>query len=224
MAIHSYPVPWLRRLLCLFLSLMLLALGPMCPVRADSGLATGHVFGRTGKKFTDLRPIPKWNTLLKRYREEERKDVNCRSRGRGNCPYTEWKALIDRLKGRDRLTQVEEVNRFANSWRYITDPVNWGVDDYWETPGEFFDKSGDCEDYAIVKFMSLRALGFDNDELNLVAVMDLNLNVGHAVLLAEVGGRALLLDNQIKRVTKASAVRHYKPVFSANEKVWWLFK
>ncbi|EXJ16312.1 transglutaminase-like cysteine peptidase [Imhoffiella purpurea] len=224
MVIRPHTGSHVRRRFCLILSLIVLAVGSIDRGRADSGLAAGEVFGYIGKKFTDLRPLPKWNTLLMRYRDEEGRDADCRSRGRGNCPYTEWKALIDRLEGLDRRTQVEEVNRFANDWRYVTDPVNWGVDDYWATPGEFFAKAGDCEDYAIVKFMSLRALGFDNADLSLVAVMDLNLDVGHAVLLVEVQGQTLLLDNQIKRVAPAVSVRHYKPVFSANEKVWWLFK
>ncbi|MBK1721746.1 transglutaminase-like cysteine peptidase [Thiocystis violacea] len=99
-----------------------------------------------------------------------------------------------------------------------------GVEDYWETPGEFFAKAGDCEDYAIVKFMSLRALGFGNDDLLLVAVKDQNLDIGHAITLVSFAGRALVLDNQVKDVIPAERVRHYQPVFSANEVSWWLYR
>lgn len=191
---------------------------------ADSSPGPGSAFGRVGKRFTNFLPIPQWSSVLERYRKEQRSDADCRTGRRGNCPYTEWKTFIDGLQGRDPYTQVQEVNSFANRWRYITDVVNWGIEDYWATPGEFFKKAGDCEDYAIVKFMSLRALGFDSDVLRLVAVMDLDLDVGHAVTLVDVDGQTLLLDNQIKRVIPASSVHHYKPVFSASETVWWLFK
>jgi len=122
------------------------------------------------------------------------------------------------------MTQIREVNTFANTWKYITDPVNYGKPDYWATPGEFFAKAGDCEDYGIVKFMSLRALGFSNDDLRLVAVQDLNLGVGHAVTVVFHDGRYLLLDNQIKQVIDTRAVGHYRPVFAVNEEAWWLFK
>ncbi|MBK1719633.1 transglutaminase-like cysteine peptidase [Thiocystis violacea] len=206
------------------LAVALLVAWPMIAGPADASAGTWRTFGQTGKLFTNFKPIPQWSTLLKRYQEEEERNTGCRAGKRGNCPYTEWRAMIERLQGQDRRTQVDEINRFANNWRYVTDPINWGVEDYWSTPGEFFAKAGDCEDYAIVKFMSLRALGFRNDEVRLVAVMDLNLDVGHAVALVNLGGRILLLDNQIKKVIDADSVRHYKPVFSANENAWWLYK
>ena len=53
------------------------------------------------------------------------------------------------------MQQLDAVNRYMNKHQYITDIVNWGVTDYWETPREFFLKDGDCEDFAIAKFKSL---------------------------------------------------------------------
>jgi len=196
-----------------------------CVVSASASMAApdGILFGREGKLFTNFRPIPQWSTLLERYRAEEQRNAGCTA-GTGACPYSEWRSMIDRVRGMDRLSQIREVNRFANHWRYITDPINYGQPDYWATPGEFFAKAGDCEDYGIVKFMSLRALGFSNDDLRLVAVQDLNLGVGHAVTVVRLDGRKLLLDNQIQQVIDTSSVRHYRPVFAANENVWWLYK
>ncbi|NEV61158.1 transglutaminase-like cysteine peptidase [Thiorhodococcus minor] len=204
------------------LSLLLVGIG--WQQTGSASLGARSIFGLSGKRFTNFKPIPKWQTLLERYRAEEAKDARCRRLQLGDCPYTEWKGLIDKLKYRDRMTQLREVNDFANRWRYIEDRVNWGVEDYWETPGEFFAKAGDCEDFAIVKFMSLRALGFSNDELLLVAVKDQNLGIGHAVTLVSLHGETLLLDNQVKDVRPAKRVRHYQPVFSANETSWWLYR
>jgi predicted transglutaminase-like cysteine proteinase len=108
-----------------------------------------------------------------------------------------------------------------NTRRYITDPRNWGVPDYWETPGEFMTKFGDCEDYAIAKFLSLKRLGWTDDELRIAAVKDLNLKVGHAILIVYHAGKTWVLDNQIKRVVEAESIRHYQPVYSINETSWW---
>ncbi|MEE9317347.1 MAG: transglutaminase-like cysteine peptidase, partial [Rhodospirillales bacterium] len=111
--------------------------------------------------------------------------------------------------------------------KYISDRTNWGRKDYWATPAEFMANFGDCEDYAIIKYLSLRNLGFREEELRVVAVKDLNLKVGHAVLVVvwkdpKTGKkRSLLLDNQIKKVVDSRAVRHYKPVFSINKDYWW---
>lgn len=182
------------------------------------------LFGRTGRPLTNFRPIPQWSTLLERFKAEERKNAECLSSQQANCPYSEWIAMILRVRNLDQASQITEVNSFANNWRYITDQRNWGKEDYWATPGEFFNRAGDCEDYAIVKFMSLRALGFPNEGLRLTAVQDLNLGVGHAVTVVFFQGRRLLLDNQISQVVETGTVHHYKPVFAANENKWWLFR
>jgi predicted transglutaminase-like cysteine proteinase len=114
-----------------------------------------------------------------------------------------------------------------NKAKYVSDKSNWGRNDYWATPAEFMKTFGDCEDYAIIKYLSLRRLGFKENELHVVAVKDLNLKEGHAVLIVfwkdQKSGkkRSLLLDNQIKKVVDARKVRHYKPVFSINKKNWW---
>lgn len=87
---------------------------------------------------------------------------------------------------------------------------------------------GDCEDYAIVKYLSLRALGFKDEELCVVAVKDLNLKVGHAILmviLIDSKGRKryFVLDNQIKSVVEENKIRHYQPVFSIGTKFGWRY-
>ena len=55
----------------------------------------------------------------------------------------------------------------------------------------------------------------------MVAVKDMNLKVGHAILAVFVDGKVYILDNQIKIVVEAKKIRHYRPVFSINETNWW---
>jgi predicted transglutaminase-like cysteine proteinase len=128
------------------------------------------------------------------------------------------------LDGQTPRAQIEAVNAVMNRARYITDQVNWGMSDYWATPAEFFWKDGDCEDFAIAKFMSLRALGFPNDTLRIVVVQDLNLKTPHAVLAVHLEQGWLLLDNQVSQVVELRRVHHYQPIFSLNETSWWLHR
>jgi predicted transglutaminase-like cysteine proteinase len=60
--------------------------------------------------------------------------------------------------------------------------------------------------------------------MRIVVVQDLNLGIAHAVLVVYLDGRALVLDNQIDDVVPAAAVRHYRPIYSINERHWWLHR
>ena len=119
---------------------------------------------------------------------------------------------------------MRKVNSYLNQAHYILDIVNWGVEDYWASPYQFARKDGDCEDYAIAKFMSLRLLGFSNDQMRIVVLRDLNLKVAHAILVVDLNGTKYVLDNQIHDVVPASIIHHYQPIYSVNETHWWLFR
>ena len=171
----------------------------------------------------NLKPFKKWTDALKRYSKEKAslKGGSCSVGEFNSCHYKKWIKFLKKLRKKDKLTQVKKVNAYMNRVKYTRDERNWGKKDYWATPGQFMAKFGDCEDYAIAKFVSLRLLGFKDSELRVVAVKDLNLKVGHAVLVVMVKGKALLLDNQIKQVVDTKSVKHYRPVFSINTKHWW---
>ena len=122
------------------------------------------------------------------------------------------------------MDQIIAINGYMNQKRYIIDPRNYGVRDYWATPGQFLARNGDCEDYAIAKYMSLRSLGFKDSQLRIVVLKDMNLGLAHAILAVYHDGRTFVLDNQIKTVVPADKVYHYKPYYSINEKHWWLHR
>jgi predicted transglutaminase-like cysteine proteinase len=69
--------------------------------------------------------------------------------------------------------------------------------------------------------MALKYLGFNPDKMRIVAVKDMNLRVGHAILAVYVEDKIFILDNQIKVVVDSRRIHHYKPVYSINEKYWW---
>ncbi len=94
--------------------------------------------------------------------------------------------------------------------------------DYWSAPAEFFANGGDCEDYVISKYLSLRWLGFRADDVRLVVLIDQNRRLAHAVLVVKLDGRTLVLDNLNDRVRSWSELPHYRPLYSLNEQAVWL--
>jgi len=174
-------------------------------------------------KADNISLFPKWTGMLTRYNTESHTlDDVCGDEQYSPCKLKDWKTLMEGLRGKSRIKQIDAVNRFVNRYPYIEDIVNWGMEDYWATVYEFQQKSGDCEDYAIAKFTSLRALGVPNDDMRIEIVQDLNLGgIIHAILIVFVDGQVYVLDNQIKQVMLAIDIYHYKPIYSINETHWW---
>lgn len=191
--------------------------------RAQGAAAQPSFFSTTEQMSTDLKPFKKWNEAIKRFSKEyaQSKAGKCGASEMNKCNFEKWMAFLDGLKEKDQVSQIREINDYMNRAPYVTDPVNWGIKDFWATPGEFMAKFGDCEDYAIAKYMSLRYLGYSEEVLRVVAVKDLNLKIGHAILVVYYKDKPYVLDNQIKQVVPAAKIKHYLPVFSINTQAWW---
>ena len=174
-------------------------------------------------RSSDLSIFPRWTRALAGIRTEMAGlDQPCEPTATNRCQLQQWRQFLESLRGHDPMTQIVEINNRMNSAPYIEDIMNWGVTDYWATPGEFFNRSGDCEDFAIAKFMSLRYLGFTNEQLRIAVVQDTNLNLVHAVLIVYFNGQALVLDNQVSQVVTTDSVPHYVPYYTVNESYWWM--
>ena len=180
------------------------------------------IFNSTEIRKEGLKPFPKWTGVLEKYfAEREGVEGGCEAPEFNRCHYKKWFALLEGLEGKKLKVQLKAVNKQLNANKYIVDMINWGVKDYWETPGEFFEKYGDCEDYSIAKYLSLRALGVPAESMRVFVVKDLNLNVAHAILAVYTGKKVLILDNQLSIVVEARKIRHYRPIFSLSEDGWW---
>lgn len=216
--------------ICFFLCLMLAPV--FSPVHATSDLSEkssmSGLFGSHETMSRQLVAFKKWNDMLARQHEDLKKkpvsDETCRKTAEQKCYRKVWLELLDFLKDKPPARQIAEINLYMNKAPYITDMINWGVSDYWASLRQFFKKDGDCEDYAIAKYMSLKKLGFDVDNMRIVVVQDTNLDIPHAVLVVSIGKDRLILDNQISYVAKEKAVLHYRPYYSINEKAWWLHR
>ncbi len=127
--------------------------------------------------------------------------------------------LLDTLKDKSIDTKLIEVNRFFNQFQYREDIDQWGQKDYWATPQEFIGtQKGDCEDFVIAKYFSLRKLGVPDNRLYLTYVKALKKNVAHMVLsyFETPASIPLVLDNYNPRIFPASKRQDLLPVYSFN--------
>lgn len=202
------------------------ALVPLC---AAACLAPGPVrafgedlFGYRQQPQAGIEAFPQWLQALERHLRDDLRDGDCAERRINRCHMTRWLAFLSGLRGRPVAEQLREVNRYANEMAYVLDLENYRVEDYWAVPREFLGNGGDCEDFAIAKFFSLRWLGFPGAEMRVVVVQDTNLRAPHAVLAVGRGGDILVLDNQVREVVPHRQVVHYAPVYSINQQGWWI--
>lgn len=213
----------------LILAVLALLAGSVLPSRAPqaAGQAVSHpeIFGsHEVRSDAGLSMFPRWSGMLTRYaKEKAAAALPCGSSTRQACGLQRWLRSLEDLRDMDKRAQIREVNRRLNARPYVHDDVRlWGVGNYWETPGEFLDRSGDCKDYAIAKFMALREIGFSNEDLRVVVLHDANLRADHAVLVVYLDAQALVLDNLARDIVPAASIRHYRPYYSINETTWWL--
>ncbi|NCC23162.1 MAG: hypothetical protein EOM26_12000 [Alphaproteobacteria bacterium] len=173
------------------------------------------LFGTVERRDTNLGPFKKWSGMFESF--------NAAMIGRDSDRVVdEWRAQLLPLRGLPLKTMSQKVNDLVNQYTYIEDSRNWGKSDYWANPIEFFQKGGDCEDFAIVKYTSLRALGVPEERLRLAIVHDRIKDIPHAVLVVYTDDGPVILDNQVSRVRRADKVTRYKPIFSINRHAWWL--
>lgn len=211
-------------------------------VAAVAQTNTSGLFGSREIRSTNMKSFDKWTEVWRRHNLQRAAaseegplpssvERNCRGRNRVKCSREAWNNFIAQQQATASVEEenpvlslglLQAVNHYMNRSPYIVDPVNWGIPDHWATPDEFFMKDGDCEDYAISKFVTLKRLGVDPSLMRLVVLQDENLRIAHAVLAVELAGVFHILDNQVDSVLPHNKILHYRPVYSINEDGWWL--
>src|SRR3546814_732145 len=126
---------------------------------------------------SDLRVLGKMRTERKQFRACLDNEAACTAAG-----LRSWREVARATRGKPEIEVLKTVNGYFNRWPYKIDRELYGVSEFWATPQEFMKRSGDCEDYAIAKFFVLRDLGYANDKLRIVILMDRIRRIGHAVL------------------------------------------
>ncbi|KXI28997.1 transglutaminase-like cysteine peptidase [Paraglaciecola hydrolytica] len=138
-----------------------------------------------------------------------------------------WNDLLLELAGQDIQEQLSKVNDFFNRQKFVDDIVHWNKEDYWATPIEFIASGGgDCEDFSIAKYFSMRALGVPASKLRLMYVKALEYNMAHMVLAyyEQPNVVPLVLDNINKNILPANQRGDLQPVYSFNGEGLWAAK
>jgi predicted transglutaminase-like cysteine proteinase len=155
-----------------------------------------------------------WNAMMARNWSDEEACVSGLGRG---CNLAELQTLINGLLGAAVIRQLHEVNRAINRAAYREDRPNWGRGDHWAAPRELLARGGDCEDFAIAKYLALRALRFPARDLHLLILYDIRRQQAHAVLAVTLDGRELVLDNLQGAIRPSSELLHYRVRYALNE-------
>lgn len=138
-----------------------------------------------------------------------------------------WDDLIQQNRDKSTQEKLKQVNDFFNQVRFISDDLHWKQKDYWATPIEFLSTNGgDCEDFTLAKYFTLRELGIADKKLRMTYVKAIKLNQAHMVLsyFETPGSEPLILDNLVADIRKASLRRDLVPVYSFNGNGLWLAK
>ena len=124
-------------------------------------------------------------------------------------------AIVDAARLREGRARLGEINRAINlAIRPMSDLAQYGQIDVWTSPLATLARSaGDCEDYAIAKFVALRRAGIAPDDLRIVIMHDTIRGEDHAVAAARLDGHWLTLDNRRMAMVEDSDVRNYRPTF-----------
>lgn len=138
-----------------------------------------------------------------------------------------WRDLILKSNPLSDREKLNNVNSFFNQLYFVSDIKLWGKKDYWATPLEFLGSAaGDCEDYSIAKYFTLRELGIDDKKLRLVYVKAIKLNQFHMVVAfyPTSSSEPYLLDNIDPDIKLASKRNDLLPIYSFNGRRLWLMK
>jgi predicted transglutaminase-like cysteine proteinase len=124
-------------------------------------------------------------------------------------------AIVDDGRAREGRARLGEINRAINlAIRPMSDLAQYGEVDVWSSPlVTFAHGAGDCEDYAIAKFVALRLAGISPDDLRIVIMRDTIRGEDHAVAAARLDGHWLMLDNRRMAMVEDGDVRNYRPMF-----------
>ena len=95
----------------------------------------------------------------------------------------QWEKLVMENRSAPLRTKLVTVNEFFNRFEFVEDKYLWGRNDYWATLFETLNKSGgDCEDFSIAKYFTLRRLEIPDERMRLIYVKSLKLKQPHMVL------------------------------------------
>lgn len=146
--------------------------------------------------------------------------------GTATTKFNAWRTMVAGSAMASDNDRIKRANDFLNrQMQFGDDSAIWGQVDYWATPMESLGKgAGDCEDFAIAKYFTLKEMGVASEKLRLIYVRartgssDSVQSQAHMVLAyyAQPDAEPLVLDNLVSEIRPASRRPDLVPVFSFN--------
>jgi predicted transglutaminase-like cysteine proteinase len=182
--------------------------------RADS---SDEPFGLSTETVTQGAVLEKWLNV-EREVDDERLVLRMCEENRASCQSPaalQFLAIVDSGRALEGRARIGEINRAINlNLKPVSDLALYGADDVWSPPlATFAIGAGDCEDYAIAKFVALQQAGISADDLRIVILRDDHREEDHAVVAARLDGHWLTLDNRHMVLVEDHDVRRYRPIF-----------
>jgi predicted transglutaminase-like cysteine proteinase len=164
--------------------------------------------------------VDKWLSVEADIARELEVIVQCRAGKPCPAPAHELIELTRDAAGRNMRARVGMINRAVDlAVRPVSDDIQWGAADHWSDPFETLQsKSGDCEDYAIVKYAALLAAGLSRDSLRIVILRNRLPNEDHAVVAVRVDQQWLILDNRTLTLVRDVDVTRAIPEFALDDR------
>jgi predicted transglutaminase-like cysteine proteinase len=187
---------------------------PFSPSSPSPNLA--EPFGLGALPLAGGEILAKWSGVEADIRADEEVLARCRDDAE-LCPgpAKNFLAIVAEGRGLTGRSRIGVINRAVNlAIAPMSDLAQWGVPDRWSSPLETFTTGrGDCEDYAIAKYVALTAAGIDAHDVKLVILQDLATGQDHAVVAARLDGKWLMLDNRWLRLVEDNDIRDVLPLF-----------
>jgi predicted transglutaminase-like cysteine proteinase len=161
----------------------------------------------------------KWRAVELEIGREAKVLADCRAQKPCSNPARELLDIIAEGSGHSGRARVGLINRAVQlAITPTTDEAQWGVKDHWSSPLETLrTHRGDCEDYAIVKYVALRAAGLSDGDVKIAVVRNLFPDEYHAVTAARVNGEWLILDNRWLTLVRDTDMSRSIPKFVIDE-------
>ncbi len=164
--------------------------------------------------------LTKWNGVEANIRAEKGILELCRSSAE-RCPAAarSFLAIVAQGRAHTGLARIGIINRAINlAIRPISDLAQWGALDRWSAPLETLTTGrGDCEDYAIAKYVALTQAGVAAEDVRLVIVHDLAVGENHAVVATRLNGDWIILDNRWLTLVKDREMPRMVPLFALDQ-------
>lgn len=178
----------------------------------------GEPFGLSTSTVTTGTVLEKWRDV-ERELDDERRVLRICAEDRASCrsqAALQFLSIVDGARTRQGRARLGDINRAINlKIKPMSDLALYGEEDVWSPPlATLASGAGDCEDYAIAKFVALREAGVSADDVRIVILRDDIREKDHAVVAARLDGNWLMLDNLHMVMPEDQQVRdYYRPVF-----------